>query len=174
MDEAELVISHGGEMFQSKITKDNSRKISISLLGMLALALFAGCASSRVKARKETRDKMLQSVRLYCDFINGDVFSDIEVQLNIEMMKRCDPDKTYSITNYRTPAETVGITYCCTMAKPSGAPVIKVDGAQGAAAGTQDDPFGDDSGSAASPAAPSATSPAQSNSQPAPGAKPKK
>lgn len=78
--------------------------------------LVSGCASSATKQRKEQRDKVAQSSRLYCEFINGEIYNDIDVALNLEMAKRCDADKPYTLTQYRTPSENQGVLYCCTIA----------------------------------------------------------
>jgi hypothetical protein len=85
-----------------------------SLVLSLAFGLLtSGCASSAMKARKAERDKLASQGKMYCDFVNGELFPDVEIQLNLEMAKRCDPDKSISITNYKNPSENVGIMYCC-------------------------------------------------------------
>jgi hypothetical protein len=81
----------------------------------MASALLAGCASSQMKVRKEQRDKAAQNSKLYCDFVNGDLFPDVEVMLNLEMAKRCDSEKTFTITQYKTTNENMGIVYCCSL-----------------------------------------------------------
>lgn len=86
---------------------------------LLSLAVFSGCASSSMKARKEQREKVAQSSRFYCDFVNGEVYPDVEIALNLEMAKRCDSDKNFSITQYKTPSENVGMMFCCILASAS-------------------------------------------------------
>ena len=87
-----------------------------SLLRISLLCLFvAGCASSAMKQRREQRDKIIQSAKLYCKFINGETYQDIDIALNIEMGRRCDADKNFSISAYKTPSEIQGIMYCCTV-----------------------------------------------------------
>ncbi len=81
----------------------------------LAAAFLGGCASSQMKARKEQRDKASQSSKLYCDFVNGELYPDVEVMLNLEMSKRCDSEKSFSLTNYKTSNENMGIIYCCAL-----------------------------------------------------------
>lgn len=81
----------------------------------LMFNFLVGCASSQMKARKEQRDKIAQSSKLYCEFINGDTYPDIDVALNIEMSKHCDGNKAPALTSYRSPSEAVGIVYCCSM-----------------------------------------------------------
>jgi hypothetical protein len=95
----------------------------------LTSALLVGCASSQMKARKEQRDKISAASKLYCDFINGEVYADIEVALNLEMGKRCDSSKAMTMTSYRSPSEATGIVFCCTMKEkeePKKAPVDPV------------------------------------------------
>jgi hypothetical protein len=78
-----------------------------------AAAVLGGCASSQMKARKEQRDRAAQSSGLYCDFVNGELYPDVEVMVNLEMAKRCDKDKAFSLTNYKTSNENMGIVFCC-------------------------------------------------------------
>lgn len=96
------------------------------ILGLLAVVLVTGCSSTAMKQRKEQRDKVAGSARLYCEWINGEIYSDIDVAVNLEMAKRCDADKPFSITAYRTPSENNGVMYCCSttnsvMAAPAAA-----------------------------------------------------
>jgi hypothetical protein len=83
---------------------------------LVSLTIFSGCASSSMKARKEQREKVSQTSRFYCDFVNGEVYPDVEIVLNLEMAKRCDSDKNFSISQYKTNSENVGMMYCCVMA----------------------------------------------------------
>ena len=94
------------------------QKISLSALALVLASVFslAGCGTSAIKQRKEQRDKMLSSSKLYCEFVNGDVYvNDIDVALNIEMSKRCDIDKPFTVSPYKTPSESQGLIYCCSM-----------------------------------------------------------
>jgi hypothetical protein len=81
----------------------------------LAVTILGGCASSQMKTRKEQRDKAAQSSKLYCDFVNGELYPDVEVMLNLEMAKRCDSEKAFSLTNYKTTNENMGIVFCCAL-----------------------------------------------------------
>ncbi len=78
-------------------------------------AFLSGCASSAMKNRKEQQVKLSQSSKLYCEFLSGSIYHDVDVVLNLEMAKRCDSDKTYTITQYKTQTEDNGIIYCCTL-----------------------------------------------------------
>lgn len=96
--------------------------LRIFTLGLLSIAMLAGCSSSKIRERREQREKVSQSARLYCDFVNGEMYPDVEVALNLEMAKRCDADKPFSLTNYKTPAENPGILYCCSTVSKAAAP----------------------------------------------------
>jgi hypothetical protein len=85
------------------------------LVLLAGAALLSACASSQMKVRKEQREKAAQSSRLYCDFVNGETFPDVEVQLNIEVAKHCEVNKYMTITNYRSPSDAIGILYCCAL-----------------------------------------------------------
>jgi hypothetical protein len=90
-----------------------SFKIIATLL--LSVAFLFGCSSSKLKERKEQREKVAQSSKVYCEFINGDNFPDIDVAVNLEMAKRCDMDKPFSMTQYNTRSDSTGVMYCCSV-----------------------------------------------------------
>ena len=110
----------------------NSQARSLRLFATFSLVVAAcylsGCASSKMKARKEQREGVANSSKLWCEFINGEIYPDIDVALNLEMAKRCDSNKSFSITQYRTPSENQGIMYCCSIqaAAPKG-PVAVIE-----------------------------------------------
>lgn len=86
--------------------------------GLIIIVMFAfavGCSSGQIKARKEQRDKASQSSKIYCDFVNGELYPDVEVMLNLEMSKRCDSEKSFSISQYKTSNENNGVLYCCSI-----------------------------------------------------------
>jgi len=89
-----------------------SFKRNITLL-MVGVGLLTACGGAQLRARKEQREKAVQSAHLYCDFINGESFPDVDVALNLEMAKHCDSNKQMTITNYRSPSDAIGIVYCC-------------------------------------------------------------
>ena len=95
---------------------------------LVAVLFMAGCTSSQIRARKEQRDKVVQSAKLYCEFVNGELYPDVDVALNLEMAKRCDNEKPFSISQYKTPSENQGVIYCCSIAsiKPP-APTAKFE-----------------------------------------------
>ena len=80
---------------------------------LVAAFVLGGCASSQQKARKDQRDKLIQTSKLYCEYINGEQFHDVDVALNISMGQKCDSDKPFSISQYRTPNEIQGMMFCC-------------------------------------------------------------
>ena len=84
---------------------------SVTLI--VVVSLFAGCGSNRVRARKEERDKLAQSSKIYCDFVNGEIYPDIEVATNLEMAKHCDSEKSFTLTSYHSPSDNIGLVFCC-------------------------------------------------------------
>jgi hypothetical protein len=84
-------------------------------LGLISLFFLAACTSGQIKARKAQRDQEAQSSKLYCEFINGEQYPDIDVEVNLQMSKHCDDEKSMTMTSYRSPSEAVGIVYCCGM-----------------------------------------------------------
>jgi hypothetical protein len=97
--------------------------LRILFLVLVSLGLSVGCSSSsKLKERKDQREKAMSQSRLYCEFINGEIYPDLDVALNLEMAKRCDVDKPFSISDYKTPTETPGIMYCCATLNKSAGP----------------------------------------------------
>lgn len=95
----------------------NSRQGCLFLMGALvSLLTISGCASNR-KQKFDQREKAALASGLYCDFVNGEKSPEVELELNLLMSKKCDADKNFSITSYRTPAEVSGILYCCSTKK---------------------------------------------------------
>ena len=98
------------------MTTAKLRRLTNVGIGIVMPLLFlVSCSSAQIKARKEQRDKIAQSSKIYCQFLNGEVYPDIDIALNLEMAKRCDPDKSMTVTNYRSPSESVGLVFCCSM-----------------------------------------------------------
>lgn len=87
---------------------------SFSIL-LVVFSFFAvGCGSSAIKQRKEVRDRAVQSAKMYCEFVNGDVYpNDVDVALNISVAKHCESGSAISMTQYKTPSESNGIMFCC-------------------------------------------------------------
>lgn len=95
----------------------NSRQGCLLFFSAVVSILFlSGCASGR-KQKLEQREKLAASSGLYCDFVNGDKNKEVELELNVLMSKKCDADRPFSITNYKTPAEVTGVLYCCGIKK---------------------------------------------------------
>ncbi len=79
--------------------------------GIILSIIFVGCSNSQV--RQEQREKIAASSGMYCEFLSGDRHADIDVELNLQMGKRCDPAKPYTMTNFKNSSENYGIVYCC-------------------------------------------------------------
>lgn len=79
------------------------------------VATLAGCASGTYKARQEQREKIAAQSGLFCEFVNGEQHTDVDVELNFQMAKRCEAGKPLSITSYRNSSEMFGVIYCCQM-----------------------------------------------------------
>ncbi len=87
-----------------------------TICGLLLPVFIIGCGSAQ-KKRLELREKLAASSGMYCEFISGDVHSDVDVELNMQMARRCEPTKPLSITNYKNSSENYGVIYCCSMKK---------------------------------------------------------
>lgn len=74
-----------------------------------------GCSSGQTK-RKEQQTQVVKNSKIYCEFVNGENNQDIDVVLNIQMGARCDFERPYSISNYKTPADITGMMFCCGVA----------------------------------------------------------
>ncbi|RYZ86005.1 MAG: hypothetical protein EOP06_15325 [Proteobacteria bacterium] len=87
----------------------NILKLSFVLISLV----LTSCASSTYKARQDQREKVAATSGLFCDWVNGDKHSDVEVEVNLQMAKRCDANKAFSLTNYKNKSDQNGIMYCC-------------------------------------------------------------
>ena len=87
----------------------------LCVIALSSLFLLSACASGTFKARQEQREKMATAAGLYCEFINGDQHPDTDVELNMQMAKRCDASKNFSIINYKNASDQIGVMYCCGM-----------------------------------------------------------
>lgn len=98
--------------------------------------LLSGCGS--VQKRQEERNKVAQSSGLYCEFVNGDANNDVDVEVNIQMSKKCDISKQFSMTNYKNASDIFGIVYCCHYQKGKSAAATSTKGPGGASTSTND------------------------------------
>lgn len=97
-------------------------------LALTAVALSA-CSTGSVRAKKEAREKVMQTSKIYCDFVNGENNpTDVEVALNISMGQKCDYEKPYSITGYKTPSDISGVVFCCSLSDKDKKKDDKVNG----------------------------------------------
>lgn len=91
----------------------------LSFIFLTSLFLLSACGSSKIKDRREQRDRMMANSKVYCDFVNGEQYPDMDITLNLEMAKKCDTDRPFSLTQYTSRNETTGILYCCATGRGS-------------------------------------------------------
>lgn len=96
------------------LLRNISQSIETFAVLSLAFGLLTSCSSAK-KERLEQREKLANSSGMYCDFVNGEKYTDVEVVMNLEMAKKCDSAKQFSISQYRSPADVVGMMYCCSL-----------------------------------------------------------
>lgn len=82
----------------------------------VGLVFFSSCGSM-YKQRQAEREKVSQASGIYCEFVNGDDHSDVDVEMNLQMAKKCETTKPYSFSNYRNASDIFGLVYCCTPVK---------------------------------------------------------
>ncbi|MFS4458280.1 hypothetical protein [Bdellovibrio sp. HCB2-146] len=87
----------------------------VVVLSVMSALMMSACASSKFKERQAQREKMASSAGLYCEFVSGDVYPDLDVELNMKMAQRCDANRSFSITNYKNVSDQNGVMYCCAM-----------------------------------------------------------
>lgn len=80
--------------------------------GLTSLLLIS-CASS-YKVRQEQRDKLATSTGMFCEFVSGDEFTDVDVEVSLRMGKRCEANRPFSLTNFKNASDNSGLVYCCT------------------------------------------------------------
>ncbi len=108
-------------------------KWNLISLAVVGLFMFSGC-SSAYKARQEERNKVAGTSGHYCEFVNGDAHNDVDVELTLQMSKKCETSKPYTLTSYKNASDIFGVIYCCAYQKdkkasssiakpPAGAPV---------------------------------------------------
>ncbi len=93
-----------------------SLKKSIGFL-CLALMVLSGC-SGAMKKRQEQREKVAATSGLFCEFVSGDDHTDVDVELNLSMARRCDSAKNFTVTSYKSSSEINGLLYCCSLKRP--------------------------------------------------------
>ena len=93
-------------------------------LGMVVFFV-AGC-SSYYKKRQQQRDRVAESSGLFCEFVSGDEFTDVDVEINLRMAKRCDLEKPWQFNSYKNASDNSGIVYCCQTDKSGSSKAEKV------------------------------------------------
>jgi len=136
-----------------------------SVFGMMGLLFLTGCASSSYKARLDNREKQAASSGLYCEWIDGDKHSDIDIEVNLQMAKRCDANKPFTLTPYKNSSDANGIMYCCAMRDGEGKVSSGKKSSSSASASAKATADGVNAAAPAAPATKSAT-PAAKDSSP--------
>lgn len=85
--------------------------------------VLTGCAGG-FKERQQARDRVAQSSGLFCEFVSGNEFPDVDVEVNLRMAKRCDSEKHFSITQYQNSSNQYGLVYCCGADKSKAPPAV--------------------------------------------------
>lgn len=80
-------------------------------------AMLTGCASGRFKERQAQREKMATTSGMFCEFVSGDEFPDVDVEVSLHMAQRCDSNKPFSLTGYKNSSENFGVVYCCSIVR---------------------------------------------------------
>lgn len=84
----------------------------IGILGVVFAIIISGCSAAQ-KARREERDRVVQSKGVLCDFVSESDFKDIDIELNLRLAKKCDASKPFNISSYKRVSENPGVLYCC-------------------------------------------------------------
>lgn len=92
-----------------------SKRILVGI-ALASTVLFSGC-STAYKTRQEEKTKVAAATGHYCEFINGDSHNDVDVELTLQMTKKCDVSKPFTMTNYKNASDIFGIVYCCSYQK---------------------------------------------------------
>lgn len=93
----------------------------MSLFKWAAIGLIlSGCAGG-FKERQQTRDRVAQTSGLFCEFVSGNEYPDVDVEVSLRMAKRCDAEKNFSITQYQNSSNQYGLVYCCGVDKSKAA-----------------------------------------------------
>lgn len=101
----------GISMFSSR----SNLKIVMGVFFAAVLMATAGCSSARLKERKGERERVAASSRMFCEFISAEEHQDFDVELNLQMGRKCDVDRSFSVTAFRTPSDNQGLVYCCSL-----------------------------------------------------------
>lgn len=96
----------------------------LTSMGLLFVLVLTGCSSSQ-KARRQERERVVQSKGVYCDFVSEADFNDVDIELNLRLAKRCDASKPFSITTHKRVSENPGVLYCCNSEGFNEAPAVE-------------------------------------------------
>ena len=95
----------------------------VLLLGLVGVTFLVGCSGRRAReARLKERQEITRQTQMFCEFVSGEEYPDIDVKVNIEMGKKCEKEKPFSFSHYVTPSKITGVLYCCHAKPPSAQP----------------------------------------------------
>ncbi|MBO9666707.1 MAG: hypothetical protein J7501_07815 [Bdellovibrio sp.] len=103
--------------------------IRFLVVSLSSVFLLSACASGTFKARQEQREKLAQSTGMFCQFVSSEKNPDIDVELSIDMARRCDSNRAFSITNFKNSSDEPGVIYCCATAGGGGGRVASAPAA---------------------------------------------
>ncbi len=84
----------------------------IILWGCGLAILISGCSGAQ-KTRRDERERLVQSKGVYCDFVSESDYTDVDIELNLRIAKKCDPSKPFNITSHKRVSDNPGVLYCC-------------------------------------------------------------
>jgi len=94
------------------MSKDGGLRAFLAAVFTLAIG---ACASSEKKQRQVIREQVTANSKFYCEFLNGEKYTDIDVALNIAIGEKCDTNQQFSVTSYRSISDIPGVIYCCSL-----------------------------------------------------------
>lgn len=115
-----------------------SSKWNLAVFLISLVTVLSGCSTS-YKQRQEERNRVAQSSGLYCEFVNGDAHNDVDVELNLQMAKKCDSNKEFNVTNYKNASDIYGVIFCCHFQKSGKSSAVAPSAKGGPGPAAEDD-----------------------------------
>ncbi len=94
--------------------KTNSTAAVKSICWVATLSILLSACGGRVSPQRSAeRDKAAAQGGGYCNFVSGVEYPDVEVELSLQVSKKCDMKQSFSLTEYRTDKNNQGVLFCC-------------------------------------------------------------